>query len=150
VVARYLIATACINAGQGLLVGLATWLLHLPNPLLWATLTFLLEFVPYLGGATMVILLTVAGLATFDGIGHAVLAPAAYLTITTLQNNLVSPVAYGRQLRLNPVAVLVGVLLWWFLWGVPGAFLAVPILATVKILGEHVPALAPLGEFLGE
>ena len=58
--------------------------------------------------------------------------------------------AYGRGLRLNPVAVLVGVLLWWLLWGVPGAFLAVPILATFKILGEHVPSLTPVSEFLGD
>lgn len=149
-VSRYMVATALINAGQALLVGLAMWLLHLPHPLLWGTLTFVLEFVPYLGGAIMIVLLSVAGLATFDSLGHAAVPPAVYLTITTLQNNLVSPVAYGRGLRLNPVAVLVGVLLWWLLWGVPGAFLAVPILATLKILGEHVASLAPVSEFLGD
>ncbi|HEX2637620.1 MAG TPA: AI-2E family transporter [Gemmatimonadales bacterium] len=149
-VSRYMVATALINAGQALLVGVAMWLLHLSHPLLWATLTFVLEFVPYLGGAIMIVLLAVAGLATFDSLGHAALPPVVYLTITTLQNNLVSPVAYGRGLRLNPVAVLVGVLLWWLLWGVPGAFLAVPILATFKILGEHVPSLAPVSEFLGD
>ena len=69
------------------------------------------------------ILLTLAGLATFDGIGQALLPPAVYLTISTLQNNLVSPVAYGRRLRLNPVAILIGVLFWYYLWGVAGAFL---------------------------
>ena len=150
VVSRYMTATAFINAGQGLLVGLAVWLLHLPNPLLWGVLTFFLEFVPYLGAAGMIILLTIAGLATFDSVGRAALPPAVYLVITTLQNNLVSPVAYGHRLRLNPVAVLLGVLLWWLLWGIPGAFLAVPILATVRVLSEHVPTLAPEGEFLGD
>jgi predicted PurR-regulated permease PerM len=149
-VSRYMVATALINAGQALLVGLAMGLLHLPHPLLWGTLTFVLEFVPYVGGAIMIVLLSVAGLATFDSLGHAALPPAVYLTITTLQNNLVSPVAYGRRLQLNPVAVLVGVLLWWLLWGVPGAFLAVPILATLKILGEHVPSLSLVSEFLGD
>ena len=98
----------------------------------------------------MVILLTLAGLATFDYIGQALLPPAVYLTITTLQNNLVSPMAYGRRLRLNPVAVFVGVLFWYALWGVPGAFLAVPILATLKIVGGPVDSLSPLAEFLGE
>jgi predicted PurR-regulated permease PerM len=143
-----MVATALINAGQGALVGIATWLLHLPNPVLWGILTFFLEFVPYLGGACMIILLTLVGLATQAGVGRALLPPAVYLTITTLQNNLVSPVAYGRSLRLNPVAVLVGVLFWYYLWGVPGAFLAVPILATIKILGNHVERLAPVSEFL--
>jgi predicted PurR-regulated permease PerM len=150
VVAHYMVVTALINAGQGALVCLAMWLLHLPNPVLWGILTFVLEFIPYLGGASMLILLTLAGLATFDHVGQALLPPLVYLAITTLQNNLVSPVAYGRRLKLNPPAVFVGVLFWWFLWGVPGAFLAVPILATARILGEHLEPLAPLGEFLAD
>jgi predicted PurR-regulated permease PerM len=150
VVSRYMLVTALINLGQGLLVGVAMALLHVPNPTLWGLLTFALEFIPYLGGASMVILLSLAGLATFDSIGRAFLPPLVYLTITTLQNNLVSPIAYGRRLRLNPVAVFVGVLFWYALWGVPGAFLAVPILATLKILGDHIEAMAPVGEFLGD
>ncbi|HUR93428.1 MAG TPA: AI-2E family transporter [Gemmatimonadales bacterium] len=150
VVAHYMVATALINVGQGALVGLAMWLLHLPNPVLWGMLTFLLEFIPFLGGACMLILLTLAGLATADGVGRALMGPAVYLTISTLQNNLVSPIAYGRRLRLNPVAVLVGVLFWYYLWGVAGAFLAVPIIATLKILGDHIERLSPVAEFLGD
>jgi predicted PurR-regulated permease PerM len=150
VVSHYMVVTALINAGQGALVGLAMWLLHVPNPALWGILTFFLEFIPFLGGAAMIILLTLAGLATSDGIGKALLPPAIYLTITTLQNNLVSPVAYGRRLRLNPVAVLVGVLFWYYIWGVAGAFLAVPILATFKILGDHLERLSPVSEFLSD
>jgi predicted PurR-regulated permease PerM len=150
VVSHYMVVTALINLGQGALVGLAMWLVGLPNPVLWGLLTFALEFIPFLGGAAMMILLTLAGLATSDGIGQALLPPAIYLAITTLQNNLVSPVAYGRRLRLNPVMILVGVLFWYYLWGVAGAFLAVPIIATVKILGEHIESLAPAAEFLSE
>jgi predicted PurR-regulated permease PerM len=72
--------------------------------------------------------------------------------ITTLQNNVVSPIAYGKGLKLNPVAVLVGVIFWWVVWGTPGAFVAVPILATIKILADRSEseALKTLGEFLGE
>jgi predicted PurR-regulated permease PerM len=146
---RYMAATALINLGQGTVVGLAMWLLHMPSPVLWGVLTFFMEFIPYLGAAFVILLLTIAGLASFDNVGHALLAPGAYLLITTLQNNLVSPIAYGRRLRLNPVAVLVGVLFWWFLWGVPGAFLAVPVIATAKIVADQIEDYAPLGEFLG-
>ena len=149
-VSHYMVATALINVGQGLIVGLAMWLLHLPNPALWGALTVVLEFIPYLGAAGMLILLAMAGLARGGGVGSVLLPPAVYLAITTLQNNLVSPIAYGRRLKLNPVAVLVGVLFWWCLWGVPGAFLAVPIIATIKILGDHLPQLEAVGEFLGE
>jgi predicted PurR-regulated permease PerM len=150
VVSHYMVVTALINVGQGVLVGVSMALLGVPSAGLWGLLTFCLEFIPYLGGASMVILLSLVGLATFDSIGHALLPPLIYLAITTLQNNLVSPIAYGRQLRLNPVAVFVGVLFWYALWGIPGAFLAVPILAGFKILGYHVESLSPLGEFLGE
>jgi predicted PurR-regulated permease PerM len=150
VVSHYMVATALINVGQGVVVGIAMWLLHLPNPVLWGILTFFLEFIPFLGGACMIILLALVGLATEPGIGRALFPPFVYLTISSLQNNLVSPVAYGRSLRLNPVAVLVGVLFWYYLWGVPGAFLAVPILATIKIFGDHLEPLAPVSEFLAD
>jgi predicted PurR-regulated permease PerM len=149
-VSRYMGATVLINLGQGVVVALAMWQLHMPSPVLWGVLTFFLEFIPYLGAAFMLIALTVAGLGAFDSVGHALLAPGAYLLITTLQNNLVSPVAYGWRLRLNPVAVLVGVLFWWLLWGVPGAFLSVPIIAAVKIMGDHIEGLETVGEFLGD
>jgi predicted PurR-regulated permease PerM len=149
-VMRYLLVTLCINAGQGVIVGLVMWALKMPSPLLWGLFTVVLEFVPYLGATVMVAALSVVAFATFDSLGHTLAVPGAYLVITTLQNNVVSPYLYGQHLKLNPVAVLVGVLLWWFLWGIPGAFLAVPIIATVKIVADHVETLKPVGEFLGE
>jgi predicted PurR-regulated permease PerM len=148
-VSGYLVTTTLINVGQAAAVGLALWLIGLPDPVLWGLLTFGLEFIPYLGGTIMIGLLAIVGFTTFDSLGHILAAPGSYLAITTLQNNLVSPLVYGQRLRLNPVAVFVGVLFWWSLWGVPGAFLAVPIIATFKVLGDHVPRLRPLGEFLG-
>ena len=150
VVSRYLVVTLLINLAQGAAVGLAMWGLGMPSPVLWGMLTVLLEFIPYLGGMTMVLLLTLMGLAQFDTVGRALMAPGAYLLITTLQNNLVSPFAYGSRLKLNPVAVMLGVMVWYALWGVPGAFLAVPIVATAKVMADRVPGLLALGEFLGE
>jgi predicted PurR-regulated permease PerM len=148
-VAGYLVATALINVGQAAAVGVAMWLIGMPDPVLWAVATFALEFIPYLGGAIMIVLLTIVAFTTFTGFWRILAAPGSYLAITTLQNNLVSPLVYGKRLRLNPVAVFVGVLFFWTLWGIPGAFLAVPIIATAKVLGDHLPTLRPLGEFLG-
>jgi len=150
VVSRYVVATALINVGQGVAVGLAMWALGLPTPALWALMTVVVEFVPYLGALVMVVLLAVAGLATFGSFGHAMLAPAAYLGISTLQNNLVSPVAYGRRLKLSPAVILVSVMVWWFLWGVAGAFVAVPVVAALKVLTEHVPSLKRFSELLSD
>jgi predicted PurR-regulated permease PerM len=149
-VTQYIVSTLMINIGQGIVVGLTLWGLGMPLPWLWGGLTVLLEFIPYLGATGMIILLSAAAFSQFDNLGHILLIPGTYLVIAALQNNLVSPFVYGQRLKLNPVAVLVGVLFWWLLWGVAGAFLAVPFFATLKILADHVESLTPVATFLGE
>ena len=149
-VARYMYATLLINTGQAIVVAVAMKLLGVPHWILWGLATVVLEFVPYLGAAVMIGLLAVTAFTTFDNLGHILAVPGTYFVITSLQNNVVSPYAYGNRLRLNPVAVLIGVLLWWFLWGIPGAFVSVPILAAVKIFADRTENLKAVGEFLGE
>ena len=149
IVARYLALSAVINCCEGIVVGIVMWAIGIPDPLVWGLLTFVLEFIPYLGAATMVGLLTITGLTTFPGIGHALLAPICYLAITMLQNNVLSPFVYAGRLKVNPLAVMICVLFGWFIWGVAGVFLAIPIAATLKALGDQVPRLAPLGKVLG-
>jgi predicted PurR-regulated permease PerM len=150
VVRRYLLVTALINAGQGAIVGLVLLLLGLPNPVLWGVLTFALEFLPYIGGALMIALLSITAFATFDSVGHILLVPFSYLAITTIQNNAVSPFAYGSSLRLNPVVVLFATLVGWFLWGVAGAFVAVPLLAAVRVIADHSSSDSRLAAVLSE
>ncbi len=150
IVANYLTVTALINVGQAIAVGLAMWAIGMPDPFIWGVVTFVLEFIPYLGGAIIVGLLLIDGFSVFPGLGRVLLAPAIYLVISMLQNNVVSPYVYGNRLKLNPLAVMIFVLFWWFIWGIPGVFLAIPIAATLKVLGDQVPGLSPLGELLGE
>ncbi|HZE95298.1 MAG TPA: AI-2E family transporter, partial [Gemmatimonadales bacterium] len=149
IVARYVALSAVINCCEGIVVGIVMWAIGIPDPLVWGLLTFVLEFIPYLGAAMMVGLLTITGLTTFPGIGHALLAPICYLAITMLQNNVLSPFVYAGRLKLNPLAVMICVLFGWLIWGVAGVFLAIPIAATLKALGDQVPRLAPLGKVLG-
>ncbi len=150
VIERYVVVSLMIALGQGAVAGLAMWLLGMPHPLLWGVATLFLEMIPYLGATVMVGALTLVAFATFDGVGRIFAVPAVYILISTIQNNVVSPIAYGRNLKLNPVAVLVSVMFWWALWGVPGAFLAVPMVAALKVVADHTNGLGPLGEFLGE
>ena len=145
VIERYVVVTVLINVVQGAAVALVMWVLGMPNPVIWGVATLFLEAIPYLGAAVMIGALALVAFATLQGIGHILAVPGAYLAITTVQNNVVSPIAYGRNLELNPVAVLVAVMFWWFLWGVPGAFLAVPIVATVKVIADHTDGLADVG-----
>lgn len=148
-ISTYLFTVALVNLGLGLVVALAMSIVGMPNPLLWGALAALAEFIPYLGAGAMLITLSLAGLVTFPQVGHALLVPGTYLAINLVQANFISPTVLGRRLTLNPVAILVGLVFWWWLWGVGGAFIAVPLLATFKIFCDHIESLAPIGEFLG-
>ncbi len=149
-ISSYLVTVALVNAGLGIVVALTMRLIGMPNPILWGTLAAVAEFVPYLGASVMLVVLTLAGLVAFPRPGHEFLVPGSYLAINLIQANFVTPTVLGRRLTLNPVAILIGLVLWWWLWGVAGAFIAVPLLATFKIFCDHIESLAPIGEFLGD
>ena len=149
-VSAYLTTTLLVNFVEGSMVALVLWLLGMPNAVLWGVLVFFLEFVPYLGAATAVVVLGVAGLTTFDQAGRALLIPGSFLAINLLQANLVTPLLLGHRLTLNPVAIFTGLAFFYWIWGVPGAFLAVPLLATFKILCDNIGSMAAIGEFLGQ
>jgi predicted PurR-regulated permease PerM len=148
-ISTYLVTVTLVNLALGLSVAIVMFLLGMPNPLLWGALAALAEFIPYLGATALVALLSLAGLVTFEQVGHALLVPAAYLAVNVLQSQFIFPLVLGRRLTLNPVAIFIGLVFWWWIWGVPGAFIAVPLIATFKIFCDHIEALAPIGEFLG-
>ena len=149
-VSAYLTTALLVNIAEGAVVAGVLWLLGMPNPLLWGALVACLEFVPYIGAFTAVIVLGVAGLTTFDQVAQALLVPGSFLAINLLQANLVTPLLLGHRLTLNPVAIFIGLAFFFWIWGVPGAFLAVPLLATFKIFCDHIESLAAVGEFLGQ
>jgi predicted PurR-regulated permease PerM len=148
-ISTYLLTTALVNLCEGALVAVVMALWGMPSPILWGALVVLLEFIPYLGAAAMVVVLTVAALTVFDSVGHAVLVPLSYLAINVIQGQFVSPILLGHRLALNPVALFVGLAFWFWVWGIPGAFIAVPLVATFKIFCENIDVLAFIGEFLG-
>jgi predicted PurR-regulated permease PerM len=148
-ISTYLLTTLAVNAIEGAVVAAALYGLGMPNPLLWGALVTLLEFIPYLGAVGLLVILTLGAFASFNDIGHALLIPGAFLAINLIQANLVSPLLLGHRLALNPVALLVSLAFWFWIWGIAGALLAVPLLATLKIFCDHIERLAPLGEFLG-
>ncbi len=148
-ISTYLLTVAAINVAEGLVVAGAMWALGMPSPLLWGALVVVFEFIPYLGALAMTAILTMAALTVFDTVGRALLAPGAFLLINVIQGNFVSPMLMGHRLALNPVALLVGLTFWFWIWGIPGAFIAVPLMATFKIFCDHIESLAAVGEFLG-
>ncbi|MFL5385389.1 MAG: AI-2E family transporter [Longimicrobiaceae bacterium] len=148
-ISTYLLTTAAMNVGEGIVVSFAMYLLGMPNPLLWGAMVAVLEFIPYLGAAVAIGVLGVAAITIFDSVGHALLVPGSFLLINLIQANVVSPLLLGHRLALNPVAILVALAFWFWIWGIPGAFIAVPLLATFKIFCDRIHSLAAVGEFLG-
>jgi predicted PurR-regulated permease PerM len=148
-ISKYLITVAMINAGLGTAAALVFWLLGMPNPALWGTLAFILNFIPYLGAITEIGIVALVAAATFPHLGHALLVPASYLALAITEGSFVTPYVMGRRMTLNPVVIFAGVTFWGFLWGFVGVFLAVPTLVMFKIFCDHIEPLAPIGEFLG-
>ena len=148
-VSVYLVTTTLINAGVGLATGLAVWGLGLPNPVLWGVVSWLLNYIPYLGALANIALLAVAGLVTFEPLPHALAPAAAFLIINLLESNVVTPFVLGKRMELNPVMVFLGLTFWWWIWGIPGSLLAVPILGSAKLVCDRVPRLSGVAALLG-
>jgi predicted PurR-regulated permease PerM len=118
--------------------------------LLSSAMVVIFLFVPYIGGLVNTVILALAAFLAFEDTGRALMVPIVFTVINILEGNLITPWILGRRMRLNTVAVFVGLVFWWYLWGITGAILAVPIMATIKITCDHIASLAPIGEFLAE
>jgi predicted PurR-regulated permease PerM len=147
-ISRYLFTVTVINVCLGLAVGTAVGLLGLRNPFMWGVVVAVLNFVPYLGPLTGIICMTIGAGLSFDSLSYALVFPAVYLLLGTLEGSLVTPWVMGRSLTLNPVLVLLSLTFWGWMWGIAGVILAVPILATFKIFCAHIKPMEPLAEFL--
>jgi predicted PurR-regulated permease PerM len=144
----YLLTLTITNVGYGALVGGVAWYLGVESPLLWGALTAILSFAPYVGPVVIVILMTMATLISLDALGPALVLVAIYLGVLMTVQNVVSPHIWGKRLSLNPVAIFIAIIFWGWMWGMAGALLAVPLLASFKIVAERVGALRPMAEFL--
>jgi predicted PurR-regulated permease PerM len=147
---EYLLYTTAINVLWGVGVALLMWALRMPNPVLWGVLAGVANFVPYLGGLACLVVLTLVSLVTFDSLWRALLVPGVFLVLDTVHSNVITPLLMGRRFTLNTPVLFLGLLFWWYVWGVAGALLAVPLLSALKIVCERVPGLQGIAIFLGD
>ncbi len=145
----YLVTITMMNLFTGSANFLSMWLQGFPDPLLWGALAFLLNYIPILGPFTGVVIFLLVGLFVKSSIWGALLPPIVYLGVHVLEGESITPMLLARRFTLNPVLVIVSLFFWDWMWGVVGAFMAVPLLAITKIVCDHVPALTPLGHILG-
>ncbi len=147
---RYLMVQLLTSA----LVGTATWLaflaLGVEHAAVWGALSFVLNFVPYLGSVVVTAAAALMAFVQFGTFEMALGAGGVVLLIHTVAGQLLAPLLTGRVNRMNPVAVFVGMLAWGWLWGAAGLFLGVPILLAIKAVCDRLQSMKAVGELLGD
>ena len=128
----YLGTITLINAGLGALTAAVLWWLGMPSPVMWGGLVAVLNYIPYLGPIASALLLFVGGLMTFPDVWGALVPPAAFISFHLVEANIFTPMVVGHRLTISPLAILVSLSFWAWVWGTTGALLAVPLLIILK------------------
>jgi predicted PurR-regulated permease PerM len=147
-ISAYLVTITLMNAAVGVATAMVMWLTGIGDPILWGAVAFLLNFLPILGPIFGVVIFVLAGLLTIDTLWQAFLPAALYLGIHLVEGETITPLLLARRFTLNPVLVIISLVFWFWMWGVPGAILSVPMLAITKIICDRIRPLAPFGHFL--
>jgi len=147
-VSAYLITVTLINLVVGALTLCIMWATGVENPLLWGLIAFVVNFVPILGPMVALVIFLMAGVLSLGVTWWALLPVGLYFLIHVLEGEIVTPMLMARRFTINPVAVILALLFWYWMWGVPGAILAVPMLAITKIVCDDLTPLRAFGHFL--
>ena len=144
-VSAYLGTITLINLVLGGIVAGALWLFGMPYPLMWGGIVTLLNYIPYFGPIVAAFLMAVGGLMLFPDIWVALVPPAIMIGCHLVEANLVTPFVVGHRLTISPLMILVSLSFWGWVWGTPGALLAVPLL----IIGQTVLGAAGKPDIAG-
>jgi predicted PurR-regulated permease PerM len=146
-IAGYLLTITCLNAGVGAATAMVALFTGLGDPVLWGTMAFLLNYVPILGPLCTASVLLLAGLmANIDG--AAFLPAILYFFIHIMEGTFITPLLLAKRFTLNPVVVILSLIFWYWMWGIPGAIMAMPMLAATKIICDRIKPLMAFGHFL--
>lgn len=138
-VRAYLVWRTIINFALGLLLGVMFWSIGLPQAWTWATLVAVLNYVPYIGPIIAAIPPVIMAFIYFPSPWFAVGIIAVYVAVVNFEGYVVVPVVMGRNMDLNATTVMLACLFWDLVWGVPGLFLAMPIMAALRAVCMYVP-----------
>ena len=147
-ISAYLVTITAMNAAVGVTTAVAMYLCGLGDPLLWGTTAFLLNYIPILGPLFGVCIFVLVGMLSFESVWWALLPPALYFGIHLVEGESLTPMLLARRFTLNPVLIILSLVFWFWMWGMLGAILAVPMLAILKIISDRLRPLKALGRFL--
>ena len=148
-ISSYLLTITAINIVLGAVVGLGLYLAGLESALFWGMVVAVLNFIPYVGAIVGIGLTTAAALLQFPDTGHALLVPLVYFVCHVLEGSFITPSLLGRRFTINPIIMFFSVVIWTWLWGIPGALMAVPATVVLNVVFSHIPSLNPLHEYIG-
>jgi predicted PurR-regulated permease PerM len=147
-ISGYLVTITAMNAAVGVTTAAAMYLCGLGDPLLWGATAFLLNYIPILGPLFGVGIFVLVGMLSFESLWWALLPPVLYFGIHLVEGETLTPMLLARRFTLNPVLIILSLVFWFWMWGVIGAILAVPMLAILKIISDRLRPLKALGHFL--
>lgn len=145
----YLLTITLMNSVVGVLTGLAMWSCGLGDPILWGSAAFVLNYIPILGPVAGIGMFLLAGLVSLEWPLYALLPAGIYLLIHIAEGEMFTPMLLAKRFTLNPVIVITFLFIWYAVWGAPGALLAVPLLAMLKIICDRIETLQPAGHIIG-
>jgi predicted PurR-regulated permease PerM len=147
---RYLFLQTCINTCFGIFIGVGLWLIGIPNAGLWALMSMLLRFVPYVGVPLAFLFPFTLALAVDPGWSKMVWVMVLYGGIEPLIGQVAEPLLYGRSMGLSAVAVVVAAVFWTWLWGPVGLLLSTPLTMCFVVFSRHIDGLKFLDVMLGD
>jgi predicted PurR-regulated permease PerM len=130
----YIGTITLINVTLGALTALVLWQLGMDSPIMWGGIVAVLNYIPYLGPIGSALLLFLGGLMTFPDVWSALLPPLVFVGLHLVEANLITPMIVGKRLTISPLAILVSLSFWSWVWGTTGALLAVPLLIIMKTI----------------
>lgn len=137
---RYFGAVTVVNLAVGAIAAAILYVAGMPDPLLWGFVAFLLNYIPYVGPAIMLVILLVQGLVVFATFQAALVVPAVFLIFTTLEGHFITPVLIGRRLTMSPLAMFLSIAFWTWMWGPLGTFIAMPFLIAATVIYSNTIA----------
>jgi predicted PurR-regulated permease PerM len=147
-VSVYLVTVTLINVTVGLCTLGIMWGCGVANPLLWAVIALVLNYVPIIGAVVGVVVFLMASVLSLGVTLWALLPVGLYVCVHLIEGEFVTPLLVARRFTINPVAVILALIFWYWMWGVPGVILAVPMLAIIKIVCDDLRPFRAFGHLL--
>jgi predicted PurR-regulated permease PerM len=147
-VSRYLFTVTAINCGLGLAAGIMLWLMKIPNPVLWGVVVATMNYVPHVGAFICLVVLFLVGAVAHESLTWGLATAGAFVLLTSLESYFITPMILSRSLQLSPLAIILAILFWGWMWGIAGGLMAAPLLEMMKITCDQFESLHGVAAFL--